>query len=80
MQKPCVAFVGTFSLFFIIEIDSTCFSWDGQVEAYVFGGYWEDMKNIQAFYQANMQSTKKADMGYKSVTFYTYRLGKAEWK
>ncbi|KAF3451103.1 hypothetical protein FNV43_RR07192 [Rhamnella rubrinervis] len=35
-----------------------------KVEAYVFGGYWEDMNNIQAFYQANMQSTKKSDTGY----------------
>lgn len=25
------------------------------------------MRNIEAFYQANMESTKKTDVGYKSV-------------
>ncbi|XP_015868022.1 inactive glucose-1-phosphate adenylyltransferase small subunit 2, chloroplastic isoform X2 [Ziziphus jujuba] len=35
-----------------------------KVQAYVFGGYWEDMKSIEAFYQANMQSTKNANLGY----------------
>lgn len=44
----------------------------GQVQAYGFGGYWEDMRNIEAFYQANMQSTKDAaDVGYKSVVVIT---------
>ncbi|KAH7547652.1 hypothetical protein FEM48_Zijuj01G0332600 [Ziziphus jujuba var. spinosa] len=37
-----------------------------KVQAYVFGGYWEDMKSIEAFYQANMQSTKNANLGYNS--------------
>lgn len=27
------------------------------------------MRNIGAFYQANMQTTKSTDVGYKSVTF-----------
>ncbi|CAL2275594.1 unnamed protein product [Prunus armeniaca] len=35
-----------------------------KVQAYGFDGYWEDMRNIEAFYQANMQSTKDADVGY----------------
>lgn len=39
-----------------------------QVYAYRFDGYWEDMRSIGAFYNANMESTKKANMGYKSVT------------
>lgn len=39
-----------------------------QVNAYRFDGYWEDMRSIEAFYNANMESTKKANMGYKSVT------------
>ncbi|KAM5548327.1 inactive glucose-1-phosphate adenylyltransferase small subunit 2, chloroplastic [Rosa sericea] len=35
-----------------------------KVQAYAFHGYWEDMRNIEAFYQANMQSTKSTDVGY----------------
>ncbi|XP_058184221.1 inactive glucose-1-phosphate adenylyltransferase small subunit 2, chloroplastic isoform X2 [Rhododendron vialii] len=34
------------------------------VNAYRFDGYWEDMRSIEAFYDANMESTKKANMGY----------------
>ncbi|GFS38116.1 ADP-glucose pyrophosphorylase small subunit 2 [Actinidia rufa] len=37
---------------------------EDQVHAYSFDGYWEDMRSIEAFYQANMESTKKANMGY----------------
>jgi ADP-glucose pyrophosphorylase len=48
---------------------------DGQIQAFIFDGYWEDMRSIEAFYQANMQSTKKANMGFKSVTLIP---GKAE--
>lgn len=33
------------------------------------------MRSIEAFYQANMESTKKADMGFKSVNLIP---GKAE--
>ncbi|CBI24766.3 unnamed protein product, partial [Vitis vinifera] len=35
-----------------------------KVEAFAFDGYWEDMRNIEAFYQANMEITKKTDVGY----------------
>ncbi|PRQ45999.1 putative glucose-1-phosphate adenylyltransferase [Rosa chinensis] len=35
-----------------------------KIQDYAFHGYWEDMRNIEAFYQANMQSTKSTDMGY----------------
>ncbi|XP_058184220.1 inactive glucose-1-phosphate adenylyltransferase small subunit 2, chloroplastic isoform X1 [Rhododendron vialii] len=35
-----------------------------KVNAYRFDGYWEDMRSIEAFYDANMESTKKANMGY----------------
>ncbi|KAK9287910.1 hypothetical protein L1049_016354 [Liquidambar formosana] len=35
-----------------------------KVQAYLFDGYWEDMRSIEAFYRANMESTKKENMGY----------------
>nr|XP_011466273.1 PREDICTED: inactive glucose-1-phosphate adenylyltransferase small subunit 2, chloroplastic [Fragaria vesca subsp. vesca] len=35
-----------------------------KVQAYAFDGYWEDMRNIGAFYEANMQTTKSTDVGY----------------
>ncbi|XP_050383417.1 inactive glucose-1-phosphate adenylyltransferase small subunit 2, chloroplastic [Argentina anserina] len=35
-----------------------------KVQAYAFDGYWEDMRNIGAFYQANMQTIKSTDVGY----------------
>ncbi|KAI8537131.1 hypothetical protein RHMOL_Rhmol09G0001800 [Rhododendron molle] len=35
-----------------------------KVNAYRFDGYWEDMRSIEAFYDANMESTKKENMGY----------------
>ncbi|KAJ0440203.1 putative glucose-1-phosphate adenylyltransferase [Helianthus annuus] len=37
-----------------------------KVHAYQFDGYWEDMRNIEAYYNANMESTKKTNMKYKS--------------
>ncbi|KAL1121918.1 hypothetical protein V6Z11_D01G267000 [Gossypium hirsutum] len=36
------------------------------VEAYLFEGYWEDMRSIEAFYQANMECIKKLNTGYNS--------------
>ncbi|XAR64528.1 Glucose-1-phosphate adenylyltransferase [Bertholletia excelsa] len=36
-----------------------------KVHAYHFDGYWEDMRSIEAFYQANLESTKETNMGYK---------------
>ncbi|KAM7489343.1 hypothetical protein LguiB_026827 [Lonicera macranthoides] len=35
-----------------------------KVHGYQFDGYWEDMRNIEAFYRANMESTKKTNMAY----------------
>ncbi|KAK4857342.1 hypothetical protein QYF36_027071 [Acer negundo] len=35
-----------------------------KVESYLFDGYWEDMRSIQAFYQANMECIKKSNMRY----------------
>ncbi|XWS55454.1 hypothetical protein CRYUN_Cryun09bG0001600 [Craigia yunnanensis] len=40
-----------------------------KVEAYLFEGYWEDMRSIEAFYQANMECIKKSNVGYKSVLY-----------
>ncbi|XP_062150327.1 LOW QUALITY PROTEIN: inactive glucose-1-phosphate adenylyltransferase small subunit 2, chloroplastic [Alnus glutinosa] len=37
-----------------------------KIQAFIFDGYWEDMRSIEAFYQANMESTKKANMGFNS--------------
>lgn len=41
---------------------------DIQVQAFLFDGHWEDMRSIEAFYLANMESTKKADVAFESVT------------
>ncbi|OMO97715.1 Nucleotidyl transferase [Corchorus olitorius] len=35
-----------------------------KVDAYLFEGYWEDMRSIKAFYQANMECIKKSNVGY----------------
>ncbi|KAK3444288.1 hypothetical protein EUGRSUZ_A00322 [Eucalyptus grandis] len=35
-----------------------------KVQAYPFDGYWEDMRSIGAFYQANMESAKKYNRGF----------------
>ena len=47
----------------------------GQVEAYLFEGYWEDMRSIEAFYQANMECIKKTNIGYKSVLYLPGKPG-----
>ncbi|XP_071694994.1 inactive glucose-1-phosphate adenylyltransferase small subunit 2, chloroplastic-like [Rutidosis leptorrhynchoides] len=35
-----------------------------KVHAYRFDGYWEDMRSIEAYYKANMDSTKKTNINY----------------
>ncbi|KAL4569084.1 hypothetical protein LXL04_024711 [Taraxacum kok-saghyz] len=35
-----------------------------KIHAYRFDGYWEDMRSIEAYYEANMESTKKTNMKY----------------
>ncbi|KAF6162350.1 hypothetical protein GIB67_008479 [Kingdonia uniflora] len=35
-----------------------------KVGSYIFDGYWEDMRNIEAFYQANMESRKRSTLGF----------------
>ncbi|KAK3204796.1 hypothetical protein Dsin_018842 [Dipteronia sinensis] len=35
-----------------------------KIESYLFDGYWEDMRSIHAFYQANMECIKKSNMSY----------------
>ncbi|XP_048233893.1 inactive glucose-1-phosphate adenylyltransferase small subunit 2, chloroplastic isoform X2 [Ricinus communis] len=35
-----------------------------KIQAYRFDGYWEDIRNISAFYQANMECIKRSNMGY----------------
>ncbi|KAI3923295.1 hypothetical protein MKW92_008739 [Papaver armeniacum] len=46
-----------------------------KVQSYIFGGYWEDMTNIKAFYKASMESTKNSTSGYnfydRESTLYT---------
>ncbi|KAI3982452.1 hypothetical protein MKX01_010486 [Papaver californicum] len=46
-----------------------------KVQSYIFGGYWEDMTNIEAFYKASMESTKNSTSGYnfydRESTLYT---------
>ncbi|KAK3035389.1 hypothetical protein RJ639_032917, partial [Escallonia herrerae] len=34
--------------------------------AFQFDGYWEDMRSIEAFYNANLESTRKSKMTYNS--------------
>ncbi|KAL6976995.1 glucose-1-phosphate adenylyltransferase [Sarracenia purpurea var. burkii] len=46
------------------EVISGSISLGMKVHAYRFDGYWEDMRSIEAFYQANMECTKKTNMGY----------------
>ncbi|XP_065864386.1 inactive glucose-1-phosphate adenylyltransferase small subunit 2, chloroplastic isoform X2 [Euphorbia lathyris] len=46
-----------------------------KVEAYSFEGYWEEMRNIGALYEANMECIKRRNMGYnfydKDYPLYT---------
>ncbi|KAJ4964552.1 hypothetical protein NE237_016401 [Protea cynaroides] len=35
-----------------------------KVQSYTFNGYWEDMRSIEAFYQANMDVTKRSTLGF----------------
>ncbi|KDP29541.1 hypothetical protein JCGZ_19254 [Jatropha curcas] len=35
-----------------------------KVQAYQFDGYWEDLRSISAFYEANMECIKRSNMGY----------------
>ncbi|XP_050126698.1 inactive glucose-1-phosphate adenylyltransferase small subunit 2, chloroplastic-like isoform X2 [Malus sylvestris] len=49
---------------FTSEVIPGAISFGMKVQAYAFDGYWEDMRNIKAFYEANMQSTRDADVGY----------------
>lgn len=40
-----------------------------QVECYNYDGYWEDMGSIEAFYEANIESTRKKSSAFKSVCY-----------
>ncbi|XP_074367365.1 inactive glucose-1-phosphate adenylyltransferase small subunit 2, chloroplastic-like isoform X3 [Apium graveolens] len=42
-----------------------------KVQAYKFDGYWEDMRSIESFYHANMESTRTTNMAYKDFPLYT---------
>ncbi|KAK8476836.1 hypothetical protein V6N11_030668 [Hibiscus sabdariffa] len=50
--------------YFGTEVIRGALSLGMKVEAYLFEGYWEDMRSIEAFYQANMECIKKSNMGY----------------
>lgn len=39
-----------------------------QMHGYQFDGYWEDMRSIEAYYRANMETIRRANKAYKSVT------------
>nr|GMC85171.1 inactive glucose-1-phosphate adenylyltransferase small subunit 2, chloroplastic [Ipomoea batatas] len=52
-----------------MKASATCLSYftanpHHQVYAYKFDGYWEDMRNIEAYYRSNMESTKKTNNAY----------------
>ncbi|KAF5466169.1 hypothetical protein F2P56_016121 [Juglans regia] len=51
---------------FASEVIPGAISLGMKVQAFLFDGYWEDMRSIEAFYLANMESTKKADMAFNS--------------
>ncbi|XP_019195798.1 PREDICTED: inactive glucose-1-phosphate adenylyltransferase small subunit 2, chloroplastic-like isoform X2 [Ipomoea nil] len=46
------------------EIIPGAISLEMKVYAYKFDGYWEDMRNIEAYYRSNMESTKKTNNAY----------------
>ncbi|KAK8594286.1 hypothetical protein V6N13_126095 [Hibiscus sabdariffa] len=50
--------------YFGTEVIRGALSLGMKVEAYLFEGYWENMRSIEAFYQANMDCIKKLNMGY----------------
>ncbi|XP_038679069.1 inactive glucose-1-phosphate adenylyltransferase small subunit 2, chloroplastic [Tripterygium wilfordii] len=35
-----------------------------KVQAYLFDGYWNDMRSIKSYYQANMECIEKSNLGY----------------
>ncbi|KAG9152600.1 hypothetical protein Leryth_021936 [Lithospermum erythrorhizon] len=37
-----------------------------KVHAYMFDGYWEDMRSIEAYYRANMESINKTDHAFNN--------------
>jgi ADP-glucose pyrophosphorylase len=52
--------VSPFVFLFLVTInEKILLLCEGQIEAFIFDGYWVDMRSIEAFYQANMESTKK---------------------
>ena len=40
-----------------------------QIQSYTYDGYWEDMGSMEAFYQANIESTRKKSSTFKSVSY-----------
>ncbi|KAE8686718.1 Glucose-1-phosphate adenylyltransferase small subunit [Hibiscus syriacus] len=50
--------------YFGTEVIRGALSLGMKVDAYLFEGYWEDMKSIEAFYQANMKCIKNSNLGY----------------
>lgn len=36
-----------------------------KINGYVFDGYWEDMRSIEAYYRANIEAIQKANTAYK---------------
>ncbi|XP_042479312.1 inactive glucose-1-phosphate adenylyltransferase small subunit 2, chloroplastic isoform X2 [Macadamia integrifolia] len=57
------------------EIIPGAISMGMKVQSYTFDGYWEDMRSIEAFYQANMDVTKRSTLGFnfydKNSPLYT---------
>ncbi|XP_031129265.1 inactive glucose-1-phosphate adenylyltransferase small subunit 2, chloroplastic isoform X2 [Ipomoea triloba] len=53
------------------EIIPGAISLEMKVYAYKFDGYWEDMRNIEAYYRSNMESTKKTNNAYNFYDRYS---------
>lgn len=65
LSRLCISFANALLLLYMLHPCLLLLLW--QVEAYLFDGYWEDMRSIEAFYHANMECIKRSNMRYKSV-------------
>ncbi|XXG44604.1 hypothetical protein AAC387_Pa01g4359 [Persea americana] len=49
---------------FLSEVIAGAISMGMKVQSYTYDGYWEDMGSIEAFYQANIESTRKKSSAF----------------
>ncbi|XP_068651440.1 inactive glucose-1-phosphate adenylyltransferase small subunit 2, chloroplastic [Aristolochia californica] len=56
---------------FGIDVISGAISLGMKVEAYLYEGHWDHLSNIEAYYHANIDYTKKKPSQFKDVPVYT---------